>query len=149
MILYHFTADDIDHWDSIEYEGALRVTESNISMTKEHKGPDVVWLTANSDSQDQGAMLRGSDGRTFGSKTGIRITVDVPDGEVHYWPKWARQQGIKERWYRALAATPGANPRDWYVVMRPIPASEWVAIHRYKGFREISLAIPEVKSVLL
>lgn len=41
--LYHYTS--IDRWQLIDACGYLRPTESNLSATTEHAGPDVVWLT--------------------------------------------------------------------------------------------------------
>jgi hypothetical protein len=43
MKLYHFTSPY--HLPAILDADRLTVTESNISNTREHKGPDVVWLT--------------------------------------------------------------------------------------------------------
>jgi hypothetical protein len=45
--LYHYTS--IERWRLIEAAGYLRRTESNLSMTTEHAGPDVVWLTTDPD----------------------------------------------------------------------------------------------------
>jgi|SRR5215467_5861362 len=131
MRLYHFTCRE--HLPAIYEAGHLKVTESNISDTREHKGPDVVWPTDDPDpARSLGgwafAMKVDSAGRrTPVSKTTVRFTVEVPDHEAHHWPTWARQQGIRNMWYRELARH-GGDPEHWWVVARPIPSHEWVEV---------------------
>jgi len=129
MRLYHFTCRE--HLPAILEAGLLKVTESNISDSREHKGPDVVWLTDDPDpDRHEGwahAVKVDSAGRrTLISKTTARFTVEVPNHEVHHWPTWSRQQGIRNMWYRRLAVA--GDPERWWVVTRPIPSDEWVEV---------------------
>ena len=42
MIFYHYTSEP--HLEQIQEEGVIKTSESNVSATEEHSGPDVVWL---------------------------------------------------------------------------------------------------------
>lgn len=123
-VLYHYTANLESHVGSILRDGFIDVTESNISPRRTHAGPDVVWLT----THDVPSAGHGLDwGHGVPSKRAIRITVDVPVREVHKWREWAAGRGMDPFWMRRLAAAGGAN--SWRVVQRPIPQTEWVAVH--------------------
>jgi hypothetical protein len=93
-----------------------------LEQVPEHDlGPLVVWFTSEPRSDAQ---------RWAGDayeKYVVRITVDVPEPDVRSWPRWAKAQGIPDEWYKALAES-GGNPRDWYVVERPVPKSEWIDV---------------------
>jgi hypothetical protein len=119
MILYHFTSTW--HLPRTAEDGYIDVTESNLSGTREHAGPDVVWLTK-SPTVAGTTFLLGSGV----DKTEIRITVDVPGLEAHKWRKWAYRRNIHPRWAAGLAAAGGSTP--WYVVERPVAATEWVNV---------------------
>lgn len=56
-------------------------------------------------------------------KSRVRITVDVADAQP--WRAWAYKRRVPKWWRDALRRAGGGDDRDWYVVMRPIPASEW------------------------
>jgi hypothetical protein len=118
VILYHFTS--AYHLSLITAAGHLKVVESNISRTREHAGPDVVWLTSNPEPTAQPWIA----GATL-DKSEIRITVDVPKREARKWRTWAASRGIDSTWAKALAL-PGCG--SWYVVARPVPSTEWVEI---------------------
>lgn len=120
--LYHFTSPD--HLPQIQRDGFLKVTESNVSLRREHAGPDVVWLTTR-DSVAPGTMGLDS---AFHQKTAIRITFEVPRRDVHKWHDWARSRGSSEETIRQFAEAGGSG--TWRVVQRPIPEAEWVAIDR-------------------
>jgi len=124
MILYHYTSSL--HMPSIQYEGMIRTTESNIgspipSMPPygDHYGPDVVWLTNRPDVSTTAV-------NAMGPKGDVCITVNVSGLYIHHWPKWAREQGINEDWYDVLAN--GFDPESWYISTRPIPITEWMSI---------------------
>jgi hypothetical protein len=122
MILYHFTSTT--HLADIVQDEYLATTESNVSRSRPHAGPDVVWLTSN---PDPGAHI-GWGGGSIVNKRAVQFTVDVPKAEVHRWRNWGARRGIDPKWMRGLAAAGGSN--SWWVVERPVPASEWeVVIH--------------------
>lgn len=62
-------------------------------------------------------------------KRRVRITVEVPDGEAEHgwWPRWARAHRIREAWYQHIAEG-HRSPKEWFVVQRAIPLSDFVAI---------------------
>lgn len=118
MKLYHYTA--LYFLPSIKEEGTLRVTESNLSLTVPHAGPDVVWLTSRdawAQPWQRGASI---------DKGEWRIVVDVSDALP--WVEWARAHGMSRSDRRAMVAT-DSHWREWYVVDRPIPDSEWLYAH--------------------
>lgn len=122
VTLYHFTARA--HLDSILADGFLDVTESNVSMRREHAGPDVVWLTTN---PDPSAHDHGLTARMNGvSKKAIRFAVKVDRRAAHKWRDWATRHGIDRGWLTTLAKVGGSS--TWRVVERPIPASQWIEI---------------------
>ncbi|WP_413353788.1 hypothetical protein [Microbacterium sp. 1P06AB] len=126
--LFHYTHEH--HLESIFRTGELRTTESNISLAREHAGPRVVWLTTNPDLIGTTANgLQLADGR---SKAQVRIEVHVPADEVHEWKDWSVRHGSSGADRARLAAAGGF--REWRVVERPIPRSEWVDF----GFRSDS-----------
>lgn len=118
--LYHFTSKI--HLPRILESGFLKVVESNMSKTRLRAGPDVVWLTKSAEVQSHRGWSAGSSA----DKTEIRFEVDIPAREAHRWRDWARSRGIASEWMAALAAVGGSG--TWYVVLRPIPAAEWVEI---------------------
>src|SRR5437660_338378 len=128
MNLYHYTAREL--LTPILDTGFLRVTESNLSDTRQHAGPDVVWLTDDPETRNAGwaaVPVVDREGRILRFdptiKLAVRITVDVPDAVS--WREWARAHGIQNIWYRHLAQA-GGDPEQWWVVERPIESREWV-----------------------
>lgn len=120
MRLYHFTCEQ--HLPCIKLAGQLTTTESNLSQYKEHAGPDVVWLTSDPDPDPRDIAVETS----AADKTAVRFTVEIPDDEAHPWIPWSRKRGIKPKWRRAMER--GRRPEAWYVVERPIPSREWIAV---------------------
>jgi hypothetical protein len=121
--LYHYTSKY--HWNSIHTAGYIDTTESNVSWTTEHGGPDVVWLTACvSPLLDHG--LRGS----IFDKTEVRITVELPNDWVKRWKKWAPIQGASREDMDMLANSGGGweAADTWYVCTQQIPRKYWVEI---------------------
>jgi hypothetical protein len=129
MKLYHFTCPEL--LPSILESGCLQVVESNLSLRREHAGPDVVWLT---DDPEPSSQRWGYSGTTivpglgtiqYPDKTAIRITVEVDD--AHRYSEWRRQHGVRNAIYRALRDT-GGDPERWWVCERPILKDEWVEV---------------------
>jgi hypothetical protein len=125
--LYHFTSPE--RLTAILAEGVIRTTESNIGSGRpdlppcgDHVGPDVVWLT---DRQEPDARGLALDLQIDGTdKTGVRITVEVPDAE--HWPAFATAYGMNATWRRAMEED--RAPQTWWVVARPITMIEVIAI---------------------
>lgn len=135
MILYHFTS--IERWGLIERSGMIRTTESNVSPTREHAGPDVVWLTDEDEPDADALAIRTVDGT---DKTAVRITVDLDDSAVVWWPDFASAHEFNRRWRRALER--GHDPESWWVTMRPIPLAEVVAIEMAETGDEPAVSEP-------
>ena len=120
--LYHYTS--VERWLMIEESGYLRPTESNLSQTREHAGPDVVWLTTDpvgANGHGLGATLDGTD------KTAVRITVELPAGQVHNWKDWAIRRGIDRQWLARLSKSGGSS--TWRVVEGPVTREFWTDVH--------------------
>jgi hypothetical protein len=112
--LYHYTT--VLHLPSILRTGWLTTTESNLSLTVEHAGPDVVWLTKTETGHGNG-LLGAVD------KMAVRFTVNPDPAHTHWWPIWSRAQGITREIYNALEKTSGGSAANWWVSTRPIPLS--------------------------
>jgi hypothetical protein len=119
--LYHYTS--IGRWRLIETAGHLRRTDSNMSRTKPHAGPDVVWLTTDPDCAHDHGLAKTLDGT---DKTRIRVTVELVNRDVHKWREWAIRRGIADNWLRALVASGGSS--TWRVIEKPIPSTRWVEV---------------------
>jgi hypothetical protein len=131
--LFHYTS--VCHRERIEQSGVLRTTESNLSRTRPHAGPDVLWLTDDPAPTEQGHGLSSSYAPADGlgqqesfplSKTAVRFVVDLPADEVHPWLDWSRERGITKRWARDLED--GRLPETWWVIARPVRSAEWTAV---------------------
>lgn len=122
VTLYHYTHKR--HLASIRASGVLRTTESNVSLRREHAGPDVLWLTSNPGAL--GSVENGLRMANGASKAQVRFTIRVPRSEVHAWTSWAARQGSDARAQAALARAGGS--REWMVIERPVPEREWVAV---------------------
>ena len=93
MIFYHYTC--IEHIEKIIDDGFLKTSESNVSPSEEHAGPDVVWLLKKPLTGQVPQMLTGRaemSGRSVGiDKSRICITVDLPATDVQradkFWKK--------------------------------------------------------------
>lgn len=134
MRLYHFTAPyRTGHLGKIMADGQIDVTESNVSATQEHAGPDVVWLTSDGDPDaHRWNRYPGDDPAVERVKVLGRITVEVPDREVTSWSGFCTRHRVKDHWRRALTH-PGW--KTWKVIQRPIPREEWRAVEVYADGR--------------
>jgi hypothetical protein len=127
-LLYHFTIPSRDgHLGSILRDGEIRTTESNCSFKREHAGPDVVWLldVPTAALADHGL---GDDQGLYAKRLG-RVTVEVPD--AMRWSSFCIRHRVSRGTMTALAASGGWGSKAWWVLERPIPHSEWVAVDRY------------------
>lgn len=120
--LYHYTS--IERWDTIRDSGYLKLVESNISFTREHVGPDVVWLTTDPNFEYQhglglGHSLDGTD------KSRIRITVELPNNLVFKWRDWAARRGSADETMGGLIESSGGGAGTWRVTERRIGLPRW------------------------
>jgi hypothetical protein len=122
-LLYHYTS--IERWRLIADAGRLTTTESNVSITREHAGPDVVWLTTDSDCQHGHGIQTTLDGT---DKTRVRIAVELTNRDVHKWGEWAHRHGIDPAWRRNMIEAAEGGAGTWRVVEKPIPAAQWVEV---------------------
>lgn len=77
--------------------------------------------------EESGARALAIDRTPDGTdKTAVRITVDVPDADVTWWPDFAKAHGMNRQWRRVIER--GRDPESWFVVARAIPESEWVRV---------------------
>ena len=130
MILYHYTHRY--HLATILETGYLKTVESNISLTREHAGPDVVWLTDEPDLAERGAawsLFKGLPSPV--DKTEVRLSVEVEDAIP--WRSFARHHKIKLDWYATLNEAGGGAANHWYVVPRRIGREEWVDVQLKPG----------------
>lgn len=124
--LYHYTS--IQRWERIEAAGHLRRTESNLSLTKPHAGPDVVWLTTDPDCAHGHGLPKLAESPDGTDKTRVRITVELVNRDVHKWREWAVRRGIADSWLRGLVEASGGGAGTWRVVEKPIPSTRWIEV---------------------
>jgi hypothetical protein len=125
--LYHFTS--FDRLALIQASGYLRVTESNVSASTPHAGPDVVWLT--DEPEPTSGSLLGLGPRGVEDKIEVRIAVDLDHGEVEWWSDFADRFNVERSWRRALKR--GRKWQSFWVVRRPIAVSEFLAVDAYRA----------------
>jgi hypothetical protein len=120
--LYHYTAPTTTHLGSILAEGQIKTTESNLSFTKPHAGPDVVWLTDSEDPAEQEWTTDVSPAKRLAV-----LGVELDHERATPWPAWARENGIEDGVFEGLAAT-GGDPDSWWVTTTPIQKWDIVSL---------------------
>ena len=140
VTLYHFTCEH--HLPKIMTDGYLKTTESNLSITRPHAGPDVDWLGTMPEMRPGGSygLSDGTksidvEGRNvlLADKTAIRFTVEVPARDAHKWDVWARRWGMHKRTFEAFQKA-APNSKQQRMVERPITSTEWVEVrHMHTG----------------
>lgn len=123
MTFYHFT--HAGHLPRILRSGFLKTVESNVSFSREHAGPDVVWLLdqAEPDWFEEAELGHG----LYAAKRQIRIEVDVP---AIRWLDWG-PTATMEQLDKAVLISGGGGieaARHWYVFPAPIRMRRWVKI---------------------
>jgi hypothetical protein len=108
--------------------GYIETTNSNIRPNG--AGPAVVWLTTNPEPKQKWTEV--PDTHPLLSKWIIRITVNVAKSFVYHWPKWSREMGIGEKWYRKLDEE--RESKEWYVAPSPISKSSFDSVEMWSGF---------------
>lgn len=129
MIFYHYTC--IQHLEEIFSDGFLKASEANISPVESHLQPDVVWLFKKLLVGKAPQMLSGPNM----DKTRIYIKVDVPMVEVQRADKFWKKFDTPDWWIKSLEECGGkTNSKDWYVIARNIPSTEWLEVRdRYSN----------------
>jgi len=127
MIFYHYTSEP--HLEQIQKEGLIKASESNVSFTTEHVGPDVVWLFREPLKGTTPHMLITQIKLKFGvlylDKSKVQIQVNLPEHEVQRADKFLRKQGADALWIKCLEKIGQSKQKKWFVIQRDIPQSEW------------------------
>jgi len=130
MIFYHYTSEP--HLEQIREEGVIKASESNVSATEEHAGPDVVWLFKEPLKGPTPKMLITQVNLKFGllylDKSKVQIQVNLPDHEVKRADKFFRKLGADPQWIQQLEEIGQSKKKKWYVITRDIPQSEWESV---------------------
>lgn len=159
MKLYHFTA--ISMLENILVEGLTR-GEVVVDFNNVLNG---VNLTSDSSSSGHGLCnaeflmpeladkirRQLADSRPvpfFPNKRKVRITVDVPNGSVTRWLRWA-SKNVDDATRKSLIRSGGGivKARSWYFSFDPIPTDrfvsveirqdgQWIDYHEYNGTME-------------
>jgi len=133
MIFYHYTC--IEHIKEIFSDGFLKTGEANISPVEANIQPDVVWLFKKPWVGQVPKMLAGKSSYQAIDKTRICIKIDVPAEEVQRADKFWKKFDTPDWWIKALEGCGGkTNSKDWYVITRNVPSTEWVEVRdRYSN----------------
>lgn len=123
MKLYHFTSEV--HLESILGDRYLKAVESNISLRREHSGPDVVWLTTH-ETADAGLGLQSSSV----DKGAIRFTLELDKRQIHKWREWARSKGSSTETIATLAQAGGSG--SWRITEGPVGLERWVEVRNMR-----------------
>jgi len=127
MIFYHYTSEP--HLEKIQEEGRIKVSESNVSATTEHSGPDVVWLFKEPLKGTTPNMLITQLKLKFGmlylDKSKVQLQVNLPEHEVQRADKFFREYGADDLWIKGLEAIGQSKRKKWYVIQRDILKAEW------------------------
>ena len=104
MIFYHYTSEP--HLEQIREEGVIKASESNVSATEEHAGPDVVWLFKEPLTGPTPNMLIVKIALKFGllylDKSKVQLQVNLPEHEVQRADKFLRKHGVDDLWIKQL-----------------------------------------------
>ena len=130
MIYYHYTSEP--HLELIQESGIIKTTDSNVSGTEEHVGPDVVWLFKEPLRGTTPRMLITHVDLKFATlyldKSKMEIQVDIPAHEVRRADKFFKKLDADPKWISHLESSGQSKNKKWYVIERDIPKSEWVDI---------------------
>lgn len=128
MTFFHYTS--VVHLPLILNDGFIKAVESNVDPTRQHAGPDVVWLLDDSDPQ---AFRHGLEYPTSMArfdppdKRRVRFEVDVP---AIRWLDWY-PASLMPQWWRTTFITAAGGPEateHWYVWPKAIKRERWVGL---------------------
>jgi hypothetical protein len=125
--LCHFTSEC--HLPLILRDGYLRTTDSNVSSSRQHACPDVVWLL---DEPELGRHLHGLRNRGAPSvdKTAVRFTLELPRSKVLRWTEFAMRHPYSPAMSDHLigSAAGKAAVAKWWVTELPVPRARRRAV---------------------
>ena len=116
MSYWHFTS--LMHAEDILQQGVILPTESNVSFTDDHHGPDVVWLLDT-------PTVQFSHGLTE-HKTAARFEVEVP---AIKWTEWEWTSRMEDWVRRALVKSGGGEEAadHWFIWPAGIHRRNWLS----------------------
>jgi hypothetical protein len=125
-ILHHYTHPL--HLNAIMEERALWTTESNISITSEHYGPDVVWAvdTLWVPEVEGDHLAHG----LLPDKLRVRIDFKTPK-RAYKWTEWAWTAKMPDWWRDTLIRVGGGEEAadHWWVVDHLVISKHWTAVY--------------------
>ena len=121
-VLYHYTSTL--HLPHIVEAGFLKTTESNVSITREHAGPDVVWAL-DTDWMPGGNLPHG----LWPVKTQIRFKFLATKRAIR-WRDWEWTAKMDPDWQETMITAGGGDEAadHWWVVTRPVLAKQWLSV---------------------
>ena len=146
MFYYHYTS--AHHIQQIIHDGFIKTTESNVSPHEYGVGPDVVWLFKKPiTSVSVPNMLRSvghyaaNQSQVPVDKSKIYIKVNLEPTEVQRADKFFKKHNAESWWIKRLEDMGGGTKsKDWYVIERDVPSSEWEVIgDRYNSTQIIHI----------
>lgn len=122
--LYHFTGADAAHWGAISSEGVI-LPLAMLGTAPPQQTPHDIYLDGSVHLTETAQLDSADIGTWVGDKTAIRIEVNVPD--AIRWAAFLNRHRFPTA-YRLGLSRHFKDAPHWWVVERPIPAVEWVAV---------------------
>jgi hypothetical protein len=131
---FHYTT--LEHLIKIEKDGFLKLVESNVSLEKEHSGPDVVWLFSDILKSVPKMMylpLMKGDSKNLQkaewtgfmmSKAQVELEITLEKSEVTRADKFLKKHGANDKDVRTLEDAGGYKFTKQYVAINQIPVEK-------------------------
>jgi hypothetical protein len=135
MSFYHYTSHQ--HLKQILRDGYICPSESNVSITQDRYGPDVVWLVDRPNLEyGHGLSFTDAPFTMVFDKTAVCIEVDIP---AIKWTDWSYSHEMNSVWKEAFIASGGGREAadQWYVFPGIIPIDRIINING-KGVGEVA-----------
>jgi hypothetical protein len=110
---YHYTSHQ--HLKQILRDGYIYPSESNVSITQDRYGPDVVWLIDRPNLEyGHGLSFTDAPFTMVFDKTAVCVEVDIP---AIKWTDWSYTHDMNSVWKEAFIASGGGREAadQWYV----------------------------------
>lgn len=134
-LLYHFTT--AQNLARILDSATITVSGKPIAAGWRRRGTPVVWLS--DDAEAAHGVDRGLDQERSSDFSGeipsVRITVAISDAQR--WSQWATRHRVSKKTRRRLDAAGGGQSGRWWIVARPIPATEWLRVEDLRTGRTL------------